>query len=435
MAPAPKTSKAPQPAAPRKSGCLKGAQTHGPLLVVLLGLCWSLFVSRTYWEFPQLDEDPADVARFKEVLAEYMKNKPVLTEEQMQAYWRDGWLVMDEFAPKELMSLLDKSNKQFKPYTWHLNTFEDYTTKSYMGWLESQMFAEWDLNGPLKHVTKQLLDWKFNRTLSGVRLWNELILATTGDADGIELHYDRGSYSHLEDDEPGVSTWMLLADMTSSEFGGALSVLNMSHVPEHCLLQQEGQNFRPFTPECVNATEAAVYTPDVRQGALIFFSRWCYHRTGRRLQPWPAGFERTLQVARWVRPEAKIVMYEQPNDKTGGGRSGNKFAGLALGARNYFCRARIKPGVTGLPQWANDILSGSTELTAADAPNFDPCAPELHHREKLPTYDDLQFSYTPFEVLKDWPAYFIGEHYKMYRNGKMTATEAITTMARKFPIT
>ena len=40
----------------------------------------------------------------------------------------------------------------------HLNNFEDYTTKSYMGYLESKMIAEWDVNGPLKHVTKQILE-------------------------------------------------------------------------------------------------------------------------------------------------------------------------------------------------------------------------------------------------------------------------------------
>ena len=61
----------------------------------------------------------------------------------------------------------------------------------------------------------------------------------------------------------------------------------------------------------------------MKQGALILFSRWCYHRTSPRLVEWPAGFERTLQVARWVRPDARINVYEQPKDKTGGNvRSG-----------------------------------------------------------------------------------------------------------------
>jgi hypothetical protein len=115
----------------------------------------------------------------------------------------------------------------------HLNNFEDYTTKSYMGYLESKMIAEWDVNGPLKHVTKQILDYHYNETLPGVRLWNELILATTPSAHGIEIHYDRGSYSHLEDDEMGVSSWMLLADMDTAVYGQALAPLNMSMIPEH----------------------------------------------------------------------------------------------------------------------------------------------------------------------------------------------------------
>ena len=66
-----------------------------------------------------------------------------------------------------------------------------------------------------------------------VRLWNELILATTPSAHGIEIHYDRGSYSHLEDDEMGVSSWMLLADMDTAVYGQALAPLNMSMIPEH----------------------------------------------------------------------------------------------------------------------------------------------------------------------------------------------------------
>lgn len=403
--------------------------------VVLLACSWKLFVSRTYWHFPAIEEDPEDVERFRRGLAEFMQDgPPILTEDQIMQFLDHGWLVIDEFAPKELMALLDKANKQFKPYTWHLNNFEDYTTKSYMGYLESKMIAEWDVNGPLKHVTKQILDYHYNETLPGVRLWNELILATTPSAHGIEIHYDRGSYSHLEDDEMGVSSWMLLADMDTAVYGQALAPLNMSMIPEHCLKQQEGQNFRPHSPECVNATEAALVIPEVKQGALILFSRWCYHRTSPRLVEWPAGFERTLQVARWVRPDARINVYEQPKDKTGGARSGNKFAALALGARNYFCRTRIPPSMTGLPQWANDMLSGSTPLTSADAPNFHACAPDVWNGE-MPTQDDLSFSYTQFEVMKDWPAYFIGEHYNMWKTGKLSATEAVVMMAKRFPIT
>jgi hypothetical protein len=89
------------------------------------------------------------------------------------------------------VQLLDQSNKKFKPFTWHKNTFEDYTTKSYMGYVESEIFREWDVNGPLKHVTKQILDTYYNESLSGVRLWNELVLATTPTTSGIEIHYDR----------------------------------------------------------------------------------------------------------------------------------------------------------------------------------------------------------------------------------------------------
>ncbi len=264
---------------------------------------------------------------------------PKLTQDQIDAFLQDGYLVWNNFAPKKLMNLLDKSNKMFHKYTWHANTFEDYTTKSYMGYLESEIFREWDLNGPLKHVTKQILDAHYNQTLSGVRLWNELILATTPSTSGIELHYDRGSYSHLADDAMGVSTWMLLADMDTKEYGQVLAPLNMTMISDECILEgQEGQNFRPHSPECRAATEAAVQYPDVQQGALILFSRWCYHRTAPRRASMPDGFERTLHVARWVHPDVEIKMYTQELDKTGGSRGGNKFAALALGARNYFCR-------------------------------------------------------------------------------------------------
>ena len=130
--------------------------------VVLLACSWKLFVSRTYWHFPAIEEDPEDVERFRRGLAEFMQDgPPILTEDQIMQFLDHGWpaallkrapldstcpeasaplrfsvhsaqhvvspmlgvlllhrLVIDEFAPKELMALLDKANKQFKPYTW-----------------------------------------------------------------------------------------------------------------------------------------------------------------------------------------------------------------------------------------------------------------------------------------------------------------------------
>ena len=59
-----------------------------------------------------------------------------------------------------------------------------------MGYVESAIFREWDLHGPLKYVSKQILDRHYNETLPGVRLWNELVLATTPATSGIEVHYD-----------------------------------------------------------------------------------------------------------------------------------------------------------------------------------------------------------------------------------------------------
>jgi hypothetical protein len=399
--------------------------------VVAASLAVRVFLVRNYWENPPIPEDPEDVATFKKDLAEFMaEGPPKLTQDQIDAFLQDGYLVWNNFAPKKLMNLLDKSNKMFHKYTWHANTFEDYTTKSYMGYLESEIFREWDLNGPLKHVTKQILDAHYNQTLSGVRLWNELILATTPSTSGIELHYDRGSYSHLADDAMGVSTWMLLADMDTKEYGQVLAPLNMTMISDECILEgQEGQNFRPHSPECRAATEAAVQYPDVQQGALILFSRWCYHRTAPRRASMPDGFERTLHVARWVHPDVEIKMYTQELDKTGGSRGGNKFAALALGARNYFCRTRTNRDT--IPDWLGDVLYGSSSLTSANAPNFQFCAPDVYNGQ-MPGPGDVSFSYTWSEVLRDWPSYYFGEIYKNFKVGKY---EQVRKNIKSFPLT
>lgn len=409
-----------------------------PLVIALVAIQFRLFVVRHYWHQPMLDEDPDDVTFFREGLAEFMKNKPILTEDQIKSYWENGFLVLDNFAPKELVALMDKYNKQFKKSTFHFNTFEDYTTKTYMGYIESKIFREWDVNGPLKYVTKQLLDYKLGKTLDGVRLWNELVLATTPNVKGIDFHYDRGSYSLLDDDEAGVSTWVLLANMSTEEYGYALEVLNMTKIPDHCLLEsQQGQNFWPWSAVCVNRTEEAIITPKVTQGALIIFDRWTYHRTQPRTGRMPQGFERTLQVARWIQPHAKIQVYGNSKTsvagKTGGSVGGNKFAAFALGARNYFCRNRVKDN--NFPGWLNDGLHGSSKLTSADAKNSNLCAPDVFNGEMPNSYDDVIFSYTLGELYLDWPKYFIGEHYKLWSSGKMSAYETIALAIKNFPMT
>lgn len=252
----------------------------------------------------------------------------------------------------------------------------------------------------------------------------------------------RGSYSHLADDAMGVSTWMLLADMDTAAYGQVLAPLNMSMLSDECILEgQEGQNFRPLSAACKAATDAAVVQPNVQQGALIIFSRWCYHRTAPKRAAMPEGFERTLQVARWVHPEAKIQVYTQEQDKTGGSRGGNKFAALALGARNYFCRTRLNrisgerrnatTTVSRLPDWLTDVVHGSSELTAADAPNFHLCAPDVYNGE-MPGPGDISFSYTWGEVMLDWPSYYFGEIYKNYKVGKY---DQVRKNIRSFPLT
>ena len=61
--------------------------------VVLLACSWKLFVSRTYWHFDPIDEDPEDVERFRKGLAEFMQDgPPVLTEDQIVQFLDHGWL-------------------------------------------------------------------------------------------------------------------------------------------------------------------------------------------------------------------------------------------------------------------------------------------------------------------------------------------------------
>ena len=60
--------------------------------VVLLACSWKLFVSRTYWHFPAIEEDPEDVERFRRGLAEFMQDgPPILTEDQIMQFLDHGW--------------------------------------------------------------------------------------------------------------------------------------------------------------------------------------------------------------------------------------------------------------------------------------------------------------------------------------------------------
>ena len=75
----------------------------GPLLV------WKMFFERVYWEYPPIDEDPAEVAAFKGMVDAFMRNEfRPLTEEQIDQYFRDGWITIDEFIPKPICRVLAK---------------------------------------------------------------------------------------------------------------------------------------------------------------------------------------------------------------------------------------------------------------------------------------------------------------------------------------
>ena len=50
------------------------------------------------------------------------------------------------------------------------------------------MYRYFDKHGPLKHLNKQLLDRYYNESLPGVRLWNELVISTNSDVNGIRIH-------------------------------------------------------------------------------------------------------------------------------------------------------------------------------------------------------------------------------------------------------
>ena len=56
----------------------------------------------------------------------------LLTEDQVDQYFRDGWITIDAFVPKPIVKVLAKYNDYFREYTWHYNTYEDYSTKGYM---------------------------------------------------------------------------------------------------------------------------------------------------------------------------------------------------------------------------------------------------------------------------------------------------------------
>ena len=96
----------------------------GRALWVIVPICaWKLFFERVYWEYPPIDEKPEEVAAFKEMIDRFMADEfRPLTEAQIDAYFRDGWITIDAFIPRPIAAVLAKYNDHFKDYTWHYNT-------------------------------------------------------------------------------------------------------------------------------------------------------------------------------------------------------------------------------------------------------------------------------------------------------------------------
>ena len=387
--------------------------------LAVVPLCgWKLFFERIYWEYPPINEDPAEVAHFQAMVDAFMRDdfKP-LSEEQIDAYFRDGWITIDAYIPKPIAAVMAKYNDYFRNYTWHYNTYEDYSTKGYMGYLESEVYRYFDKHGPLKHLNKQLLDRYYNESLPGVRLWNELVISTNSDVNGIRIHYDRGSYSHLADEEMGSSSWIMLADFDTRQYGKGLAMVNMTAVPDYCLEDgAEGQNYFPKGVECISKTHNNTHAALVGQGALVLFNRWTYHRTASKGPvPVPKGLERAVHVTRWVHPNARASLMPSEGDKTGGSRAGNKCAALGLGARNYFCRSH--PNRQEKPAWKSyvfDMLHGSADLEAAGSFPMRNCVPDVF-REEMPTYNDVSISFTRWDIARDFPQYYFGELFKNWK--------------------
>ena len=85
---------------------MKSGATKRVVGVVLAAVAVRLLLVRNYWENPPIDESPADVAKFKALLSDFMApGPPRLSEAQIDAFLYDGYLVLNGFAPKPLMQV------------------------------------------------------------------------------------------------------------------------------------------------------------------------------------------------------------------------------------------------------------------------------------------------------------------------------------------
>ena len=85
---------------------MKSGATKRVVGVVLAAVAVRLLLVRNYWENLSIDESPADVAKFKALLSDFMApGPPQLSEAQIDAFLNDGYLVLNGFAPKPLMQV------------------------------------------------------------------------------------------------------------------------------------------------------------------------------------------------------------------------------------------------------------------------------------------------------------------------------------------
>jgi len=210
------------------------------------------------------------------------KNFP-LTNEQVEEYRQNGFIILRNFVSSEEMSALQAEGEELLNSKRVLDYIFSklYDKLSFGIWRLKGSFNHLSLKSGIPHIASQLLDRE------RIRLIKDAFFAKSGVNPGCGLHVDDKFFFPIHEKDPGLNVWVAMSNMTSAEGGG------LALVPKSDSLKfgvECGQRLRAaggkhtckidkFLPECHKWLRERAMIPNFTAGDVLFFNRWTFHET------------------------------------------------------------------------------------------------------------------------------------------------------------
>jgi hypothetical protein len=264
-----------------------------------------------------------------------------LTEEQIQAYRRDGALYVKQLIPRaEAMELREASDYAASRVLSLFDFFNSlYNKLAFDLWRTNEKVASLSLEA-LPKVAAAIMadeDPSSSSSSSKIRILRDAFFKSASGKNGCGWHVDDPAFWPTSEQTSGLTIWIALDDILVKE-GGGLAIANMSLASqsstedpdvsvESCRkgIQVNGTcNMKDSSPKCHDFFESVKLEFDMEPGDAMLWDRWTFHR-GSPFTITEEGVERFRYSVRYMPSTSKAAGAVHPSIEQGGSFEGSAY--------------------------------------------------------------------------------------------------------------